>query len=204
MEIMHGHHVLDGVIAQFVGRAVDQPGLRSPAGHPNRKAERMVVTPIAIAGIRRTAKFARPKNQRILQHAARLQVLDQCGDRLVRHHRIRLVALAQFVMLVPSAIIATVEIGRGDLHEAHARLHQPTGAQALQAIGALMLIGGIETVELLDRLGLAVQIQYIGRQRLHAVGHFKVGDGRLNRTVIGRRRQKLAVLAAQGRHLHRL
>ena len=77
------HAIFDGVIPDVVGRAIDEPGLHAPAGHPDRVAVRIVVAAVASLRHRRAAKLTGPDNQRVLQQTARLQVLQQSRDRLV-------------------------------------------------------------------------------------------------------------------------
>ena len=120
--------VLDGVVAELVGRAVGDARLDAAAGQPDRKAVDVVVAAVAL-GHRRAAEFAAPDHQRVVEHAALLEVLDQRGRGLVDllGHAGDLVFDA--AVMVPVAVIK--------LDEAHAALGQPPGQQAVGGEGAV-------------------------------------------------------------------
>ena len=84
--------VLDGVVAVLVGRAVDRAALDAAAGQPDGEAERVVVAAVGALGERRPAELAAPDDQRLVEQAAGLQVLQQAGDRLVDGAGVVLVA----------------------------------------------------------------------------------------------------------------
>ena len=71
-----------GTIAEFVRRAVRDAALDAAAGEEQREAEDVVVAPGALAH-RRAAELAAPNDQRVVQHAALLEILDQSGRGLV-------------------------------------------------------------------------------------------------------------------------
>src|SRR5262249_38056332 len=77
--------------ADFVSRADSLATLHATARHPHAEAPGIMVAAVLLwrlpgtdLGERSAAEFAAPDDQRILQHAARLQIGEQTGDRLVR------------------------------------------------------------------------------------------------------------------------
>ncbi len=71
----------------------------------------------------RAAEFAAPNHQRVVQHAALLQILQQPGAGLIGVAAIFRDVFHQVVMLVPSLMV--------ELHEADTALHQPAREQAV-------------------------------------------------------------------------
>src|SRR5205809_854435 len=65
--------VLDGVEAQFVGRAVDDAPLDAAAGQPGTIALRVVVAAVRL-GAGRAAELGAPDDDRLLEHPALLEV----------------------------------------------------------------------------------------------------------------------------------
>ena len=77
-----GTSSLVDVVAEFVRLAEDDARLDAAAGHPDGEAVRVVVAAQelrAAAGLvhRRAAELAAPDDQRLVEQAALLQVLDQ-------------------------------------------------------------------------------------------------------------------------------
>ncbi len=81
--------VLDDVVAEVVGHAVDQAGFDAAAGEPHAAGIRVVVAAAGAAegGVafdhRGAAEFAAPGDQGLIEQAAALEVGDQCGAGLV-------------------------------------------------------------------------------------------------------------------------
>src|ERR1700690_2752822 len=76
------HRVYRDVVAEIVGLAIRCARLDSTTRHPHGEASRMVVASVAFRrkitlAINRTTELAGPQHQRIVQHAALLQVLKQ-------------------------------------------------------------------------------------------------------------------------------
>ena len=118
--------MLDGVEAELVGGAVDDAALDAAAGQPGAEALRMMVAAVAL-GAGRAAELGAPDDERVVEQAALLEVLEQAGDRQVDLRReLAVVGLDAGVRVPGAAAAAAVE----DLHEAHAALDQPPGRQA--------------------------------------------------------------------------
>ena len=75
--------VLDGVEAEFVGRAVGDAAFDAAAGQPGAEALGMVIAAGAF-GAGRAAEFGAADDERLVQQSALLEVLEQAGDRLDR------------------------------------------------------------------------------------------------------------------------
>ncbi len=105
------------------------PGLMPPpASHiekPRMWWSRPALPAVDVAlGHRRAAEFAAPDDERVVEHAALLEVADQGRGRLVGRlsHSSR-VCLLMRVVVVPIAVI--------ELNEPHAALGQAAGEQAV-------------------------------------------------------------------------
>ena len=83
VQVVDVEAVLDGAEAEFVGGADGLAALHAAAGHPHREAGRVVIAAVAFFAHRRAAEFAAPDDQRLVEQAALLEVLEQPGDRLV-------------------------------------------------------------------------------------------------------------------------
>ena len=122
--------VLDGVVAVFVGGAVDDAAFDAAAGEPDREAVRVVIAAGRVpwaTGVRPNSP--RPDDERLSEQAARLQVFEQAGDRPVDGAGILLVALLEFVVLVPA--VGRRDWRRSQLDETDAALDQSPRQQAL-------------------------------------------------------------------------
>src|SRR6185436_17976839 len=89
------------------------------------------------------AELAAPDDQRVLEHPALLQVLEERAERLVELAAKAAMADFEVVVVVPRLAGA-----RPDLDEAHALLDQPARNQELPRLGPV-------AVHVADRLGLA-------------------------------------------------
>ena len=77
VKVVHMDAVLDDVVAVVVGLADDGAALRAAAGHSQREAAAVVITPkviltqraLAVVG---AAKLAAPDHQRVVEHPALL------------------------------------------------------------------------------------------------------------------------------------
>ena len=83
MQVMHVNDILHGLIAEFVGLAVDRAGLHAATSHPHREAVAVVVASVDLAGVgargrefdgRGAAEFAAPDDEGLVEHAEALKV----------------------------------------------------------------------------------------------------------------------------------
>ena len=75
--------ILDGVETNVVGGAVTDPALDAATGHPDREAVRIVIAAVAALAHRGAPEFAAPDDQRRIEQAATLQILEQSRDRFI-------------------------------------------------------------------------------------------------------------------------
>ncbi len=130
------------------------PPLMPPPASQMREAEGIVIAAVGPLGHRRAAELAAPDDQRRLEQAAGLQVLEQAGDRLVDGAGVVLVAGLQVGVLVPAV---GADVGTEQLDEAHAPLDQPPGEQAFAGEDLRRRIRIVEAVEPLGRRRFAAR-----------------------------------------------
>ena len=117
------------VVAVVVGAAVGEAGLDAAAGEPDREAARMMVAAVVGRGeralrVRRAAELAAPDDERVVEHAALLEVDDQRGGGLIGFARTGWrMPSGRVAVVVPALVV--------ELDEAHAALGQPAGEQAV-------------------------------------------------------------------------
>ena len=141
MQALDVEAVLDGGAAEFVGLADAGAALDAAARHPHREAVGVVVAagPLGVLGGRLAAELAAPDDQRLVEQAAPLQVLEQAGDRLVGVAGVLGVVRDEVAVGVP--VVVVVGAARVDLDEPDAALDQPPGDQALAAeVGRARLV----------------------------------------------------------------
>src|SRR5262245_21437856 len=89
---MHVHTIDFGAEAEWVSRAVDVAPLDAATGEPGGEAPMIVIAAVDAASVRsgsrqvhrgRAAEFASPDDERVVEHAALLEILEQGADRLV-------------------------------------------------------------------------------------------------------------------------
>src|SRR5271154_799857 len=92
MQVVHVNFVLRGGEAELIGRTVDMAGLEASARHPHRKPVGIVIASaygsVVRAGFgklhsRSTSELSTPDDQRVIQHAALLQVFQKRRDGLI-------------------------------------------------------------------------------------------------------------------------
>ena len=66
--------MLDGVKADLVGRTVDDAPLEAAAGHPDRKAVRMMVAAVPALRAGSAAEFGGEDHDRLVQQAAAFEI----------------------------------------------------------------------------------------------------------------------------------
>ena len=153
------HAILDCVIPEIVGRAVNESGFHAGARHPYGVAVRIVIAPIGSLRPGSSSKLAAPNHQRIFQKSTRFQVFQQARNRLIDFGGILGVQFEQLRMLIPLIAVRT-------LHEAHAALGKPPGKKTLPAEIARGF--GVESIQLSGGIGFFRNIESFGRGDLHA------------------------------------
>ena len=152
VQVVHGADVLDGGVAEFVGRAVDDAALDAGAGEPHGHG---LVVMIAADGTlvalrhRRAAELAGPDDQRVVEHAALLEVGDQRRAGLVDFAGAQRQLFLQQAVMIPVAVV--------ELDEAHAAFGQAAGEQAVRGKRAVARLAAVE-LERLRRLRRSMSI----------------------------------------------
>ena len=171
LQVVHVYSVLDDVVRVVVGPAVRHPCPHTATRQPDRKAPWMVVVPIVVVrqcalSIDGAAELAGPDHERFVEHAALLQIGDQCGGRLIRFAAQNGDLLRQFTVLIPAAVI--------ELDESHATLGQPPREQTVA--GESSRLAYLGAVEIERPLGLVRQVGQLWDRRLHPECQLVLGN----------------------------
>ena len=109
VEIVHVHGIFDCSHAELIGGPVGEPALHASTGEEHREAGVMMVAPglvlLLILRVRRPAELPAPDDQRILEHAALLEIGDECAGGPVAIRTERLVPLVVVRMRIPRLIV---------------------------------------------------------------------------------------------------
>ena len=127
----------------------------------------MVVAAGALAH-RGAAEFAAPEDQRVIEEAALLEVVDQGGRGLVDVFGAHLHAVVEVAVQVPGAVV--------ELDHAHAAFGESAGHQAVRGEGAVADF--LDAVGFDGLGGFALEVEQLGHARLHLEGHLILGDAR--------------------------
>jgi hypothetical protein len=121
------------------------PAFTPPPAMNTLKPRNVVIAPGALPH-RRAAEFAAPEDERVVQHAACLQIADERRGRLVDRHRARLHAFLDCVVVIPRAVV--------ELDHAHAALGEAAREQAVGGEAAVArFLDAVEVEHLGLRLG---------------------------------------------------
>src|SRR5688572_17062149 len=118
--------VLDRLVAEFVGRAVDIARLYAAAGEPDAEAVGVMVAAniLFVLNYGQTPHFAPPVDERGIQEAPPAKILHQRGRRTIT------LPAAQRQRFLDAAVVIPVLVTTGNLHEPHTPLDQPASNQA--------------------------------------------------------------------------
>ena len=129
LQVVHTHRILGDAVAKVVRFAVYKAPFEAAARNPKAEAGTQVVSamPIGLGNValaeRRAAELAAPDDQRVVEHPALLQVLDQRGGRPSVSWHLLLELGEEVAVLVPAGV--------HQLHEPDAPFEQPPGDQAV-------------------------------------------------------------------------
>ena len=90
LEIMDMHPILGNVIAEFIRLSMRHAPSNSTTCHPGAEIAGVMITPMGLLVIHISlaengpAKLTAPDHQRVIQQTSLLEVLDECGTRLIR------------------------------------------------------------------------------------------------------------------------
>src|SRR4029078_217777 len=77
VQIVDREDFLSGMVAELVGRAMGQTALDAAAGQEHANSLHVVIAAVAALRHRRAAELAGEDDQRIIEHAEALEVLDE-------------------------------------------------------------------------------------------------------------------------------
>lgn len=171
MEVVDMDRILRYVVAKLVRRAIGKAWADAATGKPKGETAGMVVPAIVVTGqfplaVGGPAKFPAPDNEGVVQEPALLEVLDQCGRRLVGVPALARKLLGQGEMLVPAHVVK--------LDETDIALGKATGKEAIVGVGPAF--GDIRAVHVEDVLGFVGNVGQIGYGGLHPPSHFVLLD----------------------------
>ena len=116
--------ILHGVEPERIRRPVGDAARDAAAGQPGTEAVRMMISAARSFTMRRPAQLRRPDDQRFIEHAALLEVLEQAGDRQVDLAHLAQEAGPQTGVVIPAAGTAAAA---EDLHETDAPFDHAAG-----------------------------------------------------------------------------
>lgn len=125
---VHVLAVFDGFVTEFVGAAPGEAAFHAAASHPDGESQNMMVAAGALAHWG-AAKFTAPYHQRVVEHAALLQVLHKCRRSFIHVHRGVGHVFRDIVVMVPRAMIK--------LHETRAAFDEAAGHQTIRREAAV-------------------------------------------------------------------
>jgi len=104
MKIMDFQGVLLRLVTPLISSPIHRARLDPGSCHPERESELIMIP--AIASLRKGSppELSRPENESIIQHASRLQILEQARDGLVHGTSVVAVILLQPSMSVPAVL----------------------------------------------------------------------------------------------------
>ena len=174
---MHADRVLRDVVAEVVGRAVNQARFHSAARRPERETARMMVAAKIVLldfalGISRAAKLAAPDHQRVVEQPALLEVFDQGGAGLVGVLRLGLDASGQAPVMIPVAMTK--------LNEADAAFGQSPRQEAIVRVGRRARFRAVHLQHFFRLFRNVHQLRHAGLHAERQLIIFDVrGDGRI-------------------------
>src|SRR5213595_1348134 len=150
--IVWADRIHDRLVPEFVGLAVDHAALDAAAREPTAEPLAVVIAPgllgrAVIFGHGQPADLAAPMDDRGVEQAARLEVLDERGGRLIG-----LAAAVDKVLRDALVVVPDLAVDE-ELHETHAALDETAGNEATRAVFARDRI--VQAVKLLRRLAFA-------------------------------------------------
>src|SRR5262249_37857278 len=88
LQIMNMDRGFGDVVRVVIGAAIHQSRLDAAASHPERKAPRMMIATVRCVSdrslaIHRATEFSAPDHECVVEQTALLEVVNQCGRRLV-------------------------------------------------------------------------------------------------------------------------
>lgn len=126
VEVADVDRVLDDVVREFIGLAVDHAAAGTASGHPHGEAAGMMIAPVVVAGkpalgVDGAAEFTAPDDEGVLEQTVAFEILDQAVGGLIDIATLGRHATADIGVVIPVVVV--------DLDEADAALDEATGEQ---------------------------------------------------------------------------
>ena len=102
--------------------------MNAAARHPNTKAVDVVIATVAPLGARRASELSGEDDDRLIQQAASIEILEQSRDRLIDLQTVTFVVGLQTAVGIPDTRPAGTVL---NLNEPHAALDEPPRRQQL-------------------------------------------------------------------------
>src|SRR5215471_9580106 len=131
LQVEDADRLRDDVVAVIVGLADRYALLDASAGDPHREIARVMIAPVIGLGqlalaIDRAPEFPAPDDQRVVEQAALLQILNERRRRLVSPPALKRQVARQVAMLIPASMIK--------LNEANASFGQAAREQTVGGV----------------------------------------------------------------------
>src|SRR5262245_4504441 len=154
VEVVDVHRILDDVVTVVVGGAVRDARLEPAPRRPERKTTAMMIA--AVIGCRQralavhgAAELASPDDERVVEQAALLEILDERRGRLIDVEALAANLPRQIAVLVPAAM--------HELNEADAALDHAARQEAVAGKAAVVVVS-VDAVHFQNMPRLARQI----------------------------------------------
>ena len=139
----------------------------------------MVVAAVGVGGERPlrvdgAAELPSPDDERVVEHPAGLEILDQCRGRLIGVEALGLEIVGEIAVMVPAAV--------ENLHDADAALDEPAGED--QAVGEGSRLVDVIAIHGERLRRFAAEVDQIGHARLHPEGHLVLRDAGLRLGIV--------------------
>ena len=102
VQIVEVNLLLDGVVAELVGLTVTQTTTKPATSYPYRVSKRVVIPTVTPLRVWSSSELASPKNDRLVQKTARLQILQQRRNGAIRVGRVSSMAVFKIAVLIPA------------------------------------------------------------------------------------------------------
>src|SRR4051812_417240 len=190
VKIRNGNFVFRDEVPNVIRRPMPITLFHPRASQETRERRRMMVASRRIDALRRRAasEFRAPHQQRILQHPALLQVLDQSSDRLIQRRRLRVMILLQILMPIPIDAWTAECPAIDDLHKTHPTFQKPSRHQTISAEPFISIIA--EPIHFLCGLCFIIKAARFRNAHLHARGKFIRTQPRRKRIIARMRVRK--------------
>ena len=147
----------------------------------------MVVAPVVVLAqcalrVNRPAKFAAANHERVLEHAALLEVFHKRSGGLID--------ILALVTNIARAVAVLIPAAVEQLHKRHAALEHAPREDAV--VGILARLLGVLAVQVEDVIRLGLEIGQLRHAGLHTKRHFVLGNARLDFRVA--RRSELGLI----------